>query len=522
MDDNIDQVRTNAAAFVNYLESNDSVECRLALISYGGNPNYDDTLTNYEFIELAAFTDELEEISETVKAYDGNFEYGITAILNSERGAFSLDFDSDAQREFIVVTDEGYYESVIGADNRGNRDSDTTFNYDDIVSALNNNGVKLDVFGERNNDCDVEWEPLANATHDSIGNQGQFYDLREPFSKTFGNLADIMLDRENVVIDLNDASGTSSGVFVISGNNKRSVATLKAVDDVSFDETIVGTVTADHVYEADPNSVRQLITIPDRWKVTSTDKDDNLIVSGSNTTVKGADGADYISIDSNVSTVVLADLDISEDEITLTKYITPGELDPSLNNNQLVFSSTGLTFTLADQSVLTSDIKNYTVHNAGYEHTIADLIYGTDTHRVSLSFHNYGANPTKTYVTSLADADVGYYELTDGEGSRSLWGGVDGDDTLVGSQGYDEFFYCKGNGNDVIENAGDDDLINLLDVSLDDIDLNSFPNAIGDNSIELKFNDGGSLKVNGMSEVGFKVANVDCTFCVKDRQWSVK
>ena len=314
-------------------------------------------------------------------------------------------------------------------------------------------------------------------------------------------------------------------MFVISGNNKRSVATLKAVGDVSSDETIVGTVTADHVYEADPDSVRQLITIPDGWNVTATNNDDNLVVSGSNSTVKGADGNDYFSLDSNVSSVVLADLNVDEDELTLTKQITPGDLDCSLNNDQLVFSasnSSGLTFTMSDQSVLTSDIKNYTVHNAGDENTIADLLYGTDTHRVSLSFgRNYGVNPTGTYVTSLSDADNDYYELTDGEGSRSLWGGVDGDDTLIGSDGYDEFFYLKGNGNDVINNAGDNDLINLLDINLADIDLNSFPNAIGDNSIELKFNDGGSIKVNGISQVGFKLADAG-TFCVKNRQWSMK
>ena len=94
--------------------------------------------------------------------------------------------------------------------------------------------------------------------------------------------------------------------------------------------------------------------------------------------------------------------------------------------------------------------------------------------------------------------------ITASKGSSTLWGGEgSGNDTLIGSSGYDEFFYRKGNGNDVIQRAEGSDLINLLDINLEDISST----AINGYSIRIDFNDGGSLSMNTLTDLTFQLAD---------------
>ena len=98
-----------------------------------------------------------------------------------------------------------------------------------------------------------------------------------------------------------------------------------------------------------------------------------------------------------------------------------------------------------------------------------------------------------------------------GEGSSSMWGGIGNEnDTLVGGDGRNAYFYLLGNGNDVIANANDDDVINLLNITLNDINFADV--SVGDNEIKLGFNDGGSIKVNGRADVEFRLSGIDVGF----------
>ena len=56
-----------------------------------------------------------------------------------------------------------------------------------------------------------------------------------------------------------------------------------------------------------------------------------------------------------------------------------------------------------------------------------------------------------------------------GSGDSSLWGGNDGFDTLAGGSGVDMFFYGTNDGDDWIQSASENDVINLYDVTLADI-----------------------------------------------------
>ena len=82
-----------------------------------------------------------------------------------------------------------------------------------------------------------------------------------------------------------------------------------------------------------------------------------------------------------------------------------------------------------------------------------------------------------------------------------MWGGSGGNDTLVGGEGYNEYFYTIGNGNDVIQGAQSKDLVNLLGVSLNQITGYSSDS----NSTTLQFSDGGSLRVEGSSIIDYLI-----------------
>lgn len=487
------KIRDTATLFTNYLVEQ-NVEFNLGLVEY-------DTKTS---IKAYAFTSDADSFIDNINRVINNSfndnqgaEYGLTAITDTANGALSLNFDSDADKYFVVITDEGYTENVSYSDT--------------VIASLRAADIQVDVLGmplsraSSHNDeleCQPEWEPIATSTG------GEFYDIAGNYYPTLKKIVLNTTDGKAVVVDLNLVSGSETGCFVLDDDTSM---IAKFNHSTVEGDTVVGFVNSDHVYEAVGDSTRQKITIPDRWKVTATDKKDELNINGSNATVSGSNGKDYISFSSNTQIVMLTDLDVSEDELTFDNRVEPGSLTSTVENGQLTFSSSGLTFTLADQSNLSSDIRNYTVHNAGSDNTIHELLYGdSHTHVVELTTWNYGFTPNNSIIslTSLNNLDddqtpTDFATLLADGSSSSLWGGFEGDDTLIGTDGRDEFFYLKGNGRDVIENASDDDLINLLNIGLEDISSLD----VRADSITIGFNDGGSLRVNSSADIGFRLSD---------------
>lgn len=99
-----------------------------------------------------------------------------------------------------------------------------------------------------------------------------------------------------------------------------------------------------------------------------------------------------------------------------------------------------------------------------------------------------------------------------------MWGGNGGTDTLTGGEGYDEFFYAVGSGNDVIKSAGDNDVVNLLGVSLSQI---TYAEA-NYHGINIGFTDGGHLQLQGQSATGFKLEGVTYTANRSTGEWTTK
>ena len=92
--------------------------------------------------------------------------------------------------------------------------------------------------------------------------------------------------------------------------------------------------------------------------------------------------------------------------------------------------------------------------------------------------------------------------IVGGSGNNSLWGGGSSNDTLNAGLGYNEYYYLYGDGDDVINDARDDDVIKLLGIGLEDIDQSE--QRITGDAIVMRFNDGGSLTVYSRTDVQFE------------------
>lgn len=122
----------------------------------------------------------------------------------------------------------------------------------------------------------------------------------------------------------------------------------------------------------------------------------------------------------------------------------------------------------------------------------------------------------KSQAEIMIGGDNADNNIIAGNGGSSLWGGNGGADTLVGGDGYDEFFYAIGSGNDNVQNASSSDMINLLGVSLNQITAYSYDET----SVSLAFADGGSLRVENNSMIGYKVEDTTYTFNHATGEWT--
>ena len=124
----------------------------------------------------------------------------------------------------------------------------------------------------------------------------------------------------------------------------------------------------------------------------------------------------------------------------------------------------------------------------------------------------------KNQAEIMIGGDNANNQIFAGSGGSSMWGGNGGTDTLTGGEGYDEFFYAVGSGNDVIKSAGDNDVVNLLGVSLSQI---TYAEA-NYHGINIGFTDGGHLQLQGQSATGFKLEGVTYTANRSTGEWTTK
>ena len=103
----------------------------------------------------------------------------------------------------------------------------------------------------------------------------------------------------------------------------------------------------------------------------------------------------------------------------------------------------------------------------------------------------------------MIGGDYSNNQIFAGDNGSSLWGGNGGADSMHGGDGYDEFFFAMGSGDDTIGGAGENDMVNLLGVTLEQISAAQ----VTEQGVDLSFIDGGKLKVEGNTNVGYKLGN---------------
>ena len=124
----------------------------------------------------------------------------------------------------------------------------------------------------------------------------------------------------------------------------------------------------------------------------------------------------------------------------------------------------------------------------------------------------------KSQAEIMIGGDNSNNQIFAGNGGSSLWGGNGGADTLVGGDGYDEFFFAIGSGGDVIQNAGSNDVVNLLGVSLEQI----AGVYVSSEQIHIDFTSGEFLQVKGTTNVGYRLQGATYVCNQSTGEWSTK
>ena len=109
--------------------------------------------------------------------------------------------------------------------------------------------------------------------------------------------------------------------------------------------------------------------------------------------------------------------------------------------------------------------------------------------------------------------------ITASSEGTSMWGGGASNDTLIGGNGDDYFWYTYGSGKDEIQGATENDVVVLEGISLDLITAADVSN----NAIKISFEDGGTLSLNTNAETVFRVGGLGGTAYTYDKsskEWS--
>lgn len=467
----------------------------------------------------------------TVDAYGGDDYIQIAkdgdAIVNA--GAGNDIIDAEGKYETIsggagsdVINISRSYMSVDGGT------GDDKIN----VSALLNSIDHITISGGAGNDL-FKFDPTGATSSNSKGNT---------IDVTITDLSDGDSLRNGYVGNIGLEYSISGGNVVLSEPGAGSVTvTLKGVSDISQVANVTyrtknETKTLGEIFDESGSDYENssssggtsTTTNNSATSTTNTNGTANITTGGGNTTINYyTDNSTNtnINIGDNNSNIVIGDNNVNN--INITKYgdtytysggnrtITnyqQGEV-VRLDDYQGLDNISGNSFYIKSQSGRL-EIQNSRDKFIGYSASNSEVIAYSYVAGRSGNVDGRG----KSQAEILIGADNSDNQIYAGSGGSSLWGGNGGADVLTGGNGYDEFFYAMGSGSDVVQNASSNDIVNLLGVSLSQISGYSYDSS----SVNLQFADGGNLRVEGTSAVGYRVENQTYMFNRYSNQWTTK
>ena len=202
-----------------------------------------------------------------------------------------------------------------------------------------------------------------------------------------------------------------------------------------------------------------------------------------------------------------------------SSFIVDGPIAVQFTGNEVKLNDEAKFYWAAEEDATVS-LESLTAASA-----LVDLSYVNYNDKSRLSFFGgvKNINATNYYGFSDLRGNESNNSITGGNGSSTLYGGNGGDDTLIGGSGSDVFLYTRNNGNDVVKNAAENDVVRMADLTV----FNDFV-AFGDdlfvgNDVQINFKDGGSLKVENAKTNGvvFEIEGVGFTVNKDSGQWEV-
>ncbi|MBO4401808.1 MAG: VWA domain-containing protein [Selenomonadaceae bacterium] len=242
------------------------------------------------------------------------------------------------------------------------------------------------------------------------------------------------LGQANHTLNIVDPDGTP---ITLGGDTNTTVATgvtlANATPDILFEgseytDSLRNDSTATNVTIRSYGDSDTIVNYADSVTVDTGDGDDLISNNGSNVYITTGDGSDTISIGSDVTSVVLADLDTAADVLVFESAIAKGSLIETVNaEGALVLSSERISIVWQNAASLTNEILNYTVQNGSGTNKIRELIYTpaeinsvyvnlnsttSATGVFQIPSYNTLANPTAEFTTDTATSNEIVGEVT--------------------------------------------------------------------------------------------------------------
>lgn len=234
------------------------------------------------------------------------------------------------------------------------------------------------------------------------------------------------------------------------------------------------------------------------------DGNDFIENDGSNVLIFGGDGNDFIVSDNQNVTIngglgddsIFFDSDSSHNNVIYASDCGNDSISGFKSDDTLTFAATYTGWTTeandliigaAEGSVRITEAKNKWIPLADGNGNLAVHVF------LSAGYEGALDGRSLSTFTVITGSDNISNQIYAGSGGSSLYGNNGGNDELYGNVGIDEFVYKYGDGQDNIFNAGAEDAVNFVGMSLDQI----WAAQIYDNGVNLIFTDGGALSING-------------------------
>ena len=345
-----------------------------------------------------------------------------------------------------------------------------------------------------------------------------------------GTAANVITNGYNFYVNGNILDGTTTSENTFTGLTVNSDGTVVTADSNFQGTADLTNYTDVKVFDAsnDSNSLIIIGNSQDNSLIGGSGTD-SLYGAGGNNTLAGGAGRNQFWFLGNGNAIAT---DFISGNGDTSDVVTFGQIelnDISRAGSQLIFTSQNTTMTLQTDSEDGNSVILYSLDG----NNIAGAKVGNDsdeslTYDSSANYYQLKVDNGTLYVNDDSrkeiwlDNNAGRYyfgiknviannageniiagntesnSIVGGSGSSSLWGGAGNTaDTLQGGSGYTMFWYGSSEGNDIITNAKEGDVVNLYNISLEQIaDV-----QITNENISVTMNDGNNLTVNNSSTV---------------------